>query len=104
MRLQKVETAEVIIAFTKEDCALQAYVLELAYLQKGGQLAGLLLGQWLAAAAVAFKAGALLCTAGGVILDTVLLPATAEDQACYSVAAIDALAEALVASTQPATE
>ena len=66
----------------------------------GGRAARLLLGQWIDAAMTVFEAGALLCDAGGTILDSVLkvLP---EDQAGFSVEAIRRRAEALAAPGPP---
>ncbi len=97
MRLEKVEQYGVTITFSKEDCALLAYMLNVAYLREGGNLDRMLLGQWIDAALTAFEAAALVCDAGSIILDTARPRATPEDQAGFSVEAIRTLAEALAA-------
>ncbi len=53
-----------------------------------------LLGRWIAAATTVFEAGALLCGAGGVILDSVRT-VTERDQAGFTVEAIRQRGEAL---------
>ena len=96
MRPTSVEQHGVTITFSQEDCALLAYLLNVAYLHKGRRLDRMLLGQWLDAAMTVFEAGALLCDAGGTILDSVL-KVMPEDQAGLSVGAIRRRAEALAA-------
>ena len=96
MHLHSVEQHFVTITFTKEDCALLGYMLNVATLHEGSRPDRLLLSQWIDAAMTVFEAGALLCDAGGIILDGVP-KVRPEDQAGFSVEAIRRRAEALAA-------
>ncbi len=98
MRLTSVEQHGVTIAFTQEDCALLADLLGFAYLHHGGRLDRPLLGLWIDAATVAFEAAALVCAAGGIVLDSVAA-VTPEDRAGFTVEAIRRQGEALSGPT-----
>ena len=99
MRLESVGQYEVTITFNKEDCALLAYMLNVASLYEGTNLDRLLLGQWIEAALTVFEAGALVCDASATILD-VVRTVSLEDQAGFTVEAIRQRAEALATPGQ----
>ncbi len=94
MRLHSVEQSFVTITFSKDDCALLAYMLNTALLHEGYDLDRLPLGRWIEAAEAVFEAGALLSDAGSIILDAVRTVSLA-DQAGFSVEVIRRRAEAL---------
>ena len=102
MRLVSVEQYGVTITFSKEDCALLAYMLNTALLHEGYNLDRLPLGRWIEAAEAVFEAGALLSDAGSIILDTVRTVSLA-DQAGFNVEAIRRRA-ALLAAPGPRLE
>ncbi len=68
MRLHSVEQHFVTITFSKEDCALLGYMLNVAALHEGSRPDRLLRGQWIDAAMTVFEAGALRSGGGEVTL------------------------------------
>ena len=90
------------INFNKEDCALLAYLLGVASDHAGRYRDRPLPTAWMEAAIVAFEAGALVCNAAFVVLDTVDLRVTAEDRAGFAVEAIRRAGQALVETSTPA--
>ncbi len=104
MRLENVEPYGITITFSKEDCALLAYLLDVASDHAGRCRGRPLPSAWMEAAIVAFEAGALVCDAASPMLDTVDFWLTAEDRAGFSVEAIRRAGRALVETSTPAAE
>ncbi len=101
MRLERVEQYGITITFTGDDCALMAYLLEVASDHAGHYRERPLPTAWMDTATVAFEAGALVCNAASLMLDTVDLRVTAEDRAGFAVEAIRHASKALVETATP---
>ncbi len=78
-------------------CAWLAHMRNVAADYEGTRDDQLLLGQWIAAATVAFEAGALVCDAASIVLDEALVRVAPEDRAGFSVEVIRRRAELLAA-------
>ncbi len=101
MQLERVEQYGITITFTGEDCALMAYLLGVASDHAGRYRDRPLPTAWMDAATVAFEAGALVCGAASLMLDSVEQRVTAEDRAGFTVEAIRRAGESLVETSTP---